>query len=167
MQNKQLSIGDLVVYSTKGICRVTEVVQKIFDREVRDYYVLSPIYDNRSTYFIPVDYDSDKVHIKDALQPDEAKALLQFAKTAKPLDWIANPNERRQQFDRVYKAEPRREKIKLIKALKAHERQQKAHGKQLYAADSRILSGCEALIVDELAHVLNLPQADILPYLEP
>ena len=162
MDNIKLKTGETVVYSTRGVCKITEIISRTFERETKDYYVLTPVFDSRATYFIPVDYNSDKVHIKRALTRKEAAALLSYAKSAEPLEWIASPNERKQKYDWVYKAETRENKVRLIKALRTHEQQQKARGKQLYAADSRILSGCESLVGGELAYILGKTPEEIL-----
>ena len=53
MSHDKLKIGDCVVYSTKGICRITDVEEKVFDRDKRNYFVLVPIFDEMSTYYIP------------------------------------------------------------------------------------------------------------------
>ncbi len=155
MSHDELKIGDCVVYSTKGICRITDVEEKIFDRDKRNYFVLVPIFDERSTYYIPQDYDSEKVHIKPSLTESEALDLCEYVKTARPLEWITNPNERKQSFDKIYKSGTRKEKVHLIKAIKNHEAKQKALGKQLYATDERFLRGCIGVLADELAFVLG------------
>lgn len=162
MKGITLKTGDLVVYSTRGICRVTQITSKTFDRERRDYFVLTPVFDEKSTYFIPVDYDPERVHIKPALTKTEAQQLIAFAETAAPLEWISSPNLRKQTYEHIYKAMPREEKIRLIKTLKAHEQHQKEIGKQLYASDARILSGCETLIGNELAYILGKTPDEIL-----
>ena len=61
MSHDKLKIGDCVVYSTKGICRITDVEEKVFDRDKRNYFVLVPIFDEMSTYYIPQDYDSESI----------------------------------------------------------------------------------------------------------
>ena len=155
MDNKDIKIGGLVVYSTRGICLISNTETRQFGRESKDYFVLTPLFDERATYYIPVDFDAEKVHIKPALTKNEAKALLDFAKTAEPLEWIANPNERKQEYDWTYKAKSREDKIRLIKALSKHETEQKEAGRQLYASDSKILDGCLKIVSDELAYVLD------------
>ena len=72
-----------------------------------------------------------------------------------PLQWITNPSERKQLFDKIYKSGTRKEKVHLIKAIKDHEAKQKALGKRLYATDERFLRGCISVVVDELAFVLG------------
>ncbi|MFR5876672.1 MAG: CarD family transcriptional regulator [Eubacterium sp.] len=155
MTADKINVGDYVVYSTKGICRVENIETKNFDRENRNYFVFVPVFDTKSTYFIPVDYDSSRVHIKTALTGQEAKALMEFAENTDPAEWIANSNERKQVYDNLYKTGTREQIIKVIKAIKKHENNQKALGKQLYATDDRILKGCVNLICGELAFVLD------------
>ena len=155
MSHDKLKIGDCVVYSTKGICRITDVEEKVFDRDKRNYFVLVPIFDEMSTYYIPQDYDSEKVHINPSLTESEALDLCEYVKTANPLQWITNPSERKQLFDKIYKSGTRKEKVHLNKAIKPHEAKQKALGKRLYATDERFLRGCISVVVDELAFVLG------------
>lgn len=109
MSHDKLKIGDCVVYSTKGICRITDVEEKVFDRDKRNYFVLVPIFDEMSTYYIPQDYDSEKVHINPSLTESEALDLCEYVKTANPLQWITNPSERKQLFDKIYKSGTRKE----------------------------------------------------------
>lgn len=155
MKTQQFNIGDTVIYSTSGICRVKAIVQQAFNYENRNYYELEPIFDARSTCFVPVDYDSEKVHIEKALSKEQAAALLDYAATAAPTPWIALPNERKQQYNLICRKGSRKEKVRLIKALQLQEQKQKAQNKQLYAADERIFSGCKAQIQNELAYVLG------------
>ena len=166
MNSNKIKVGDFVVYSIRGLCLVKEIITRTFDRESHEYFVLAPVFDEQSTYFIPTDYDSERVHIKPALTKSEAKKLMQYAAEAEPLEWISSPNERKQTFDMVYKAGKREEKIRLIKALKQHELQQKEQGKGLYATDAKILHGCEMLIANELAYVLGKSPEEILETIE-
>lgn len=161
MTSDNINVGDYVVYSTKGICRVDSIEAKNFDKESRNYFVFIPVFDLKSTYFIPVDYDCNKIQIKSALTRQEAEELIAFNKNTKPAEWIANSNERKQVYDKFYKTGSRKDIIKVIKAIKAHEIRQKAVGKQLYAADDRLLKGCVNLICTELAFILEKTPEEI------
>lgn len=155
METHKLTIGDTVIYSTAGVCRVNGIVSRGFGYESRDYYELTPIFDVRSTCFVPVDYDEERVHIEPAMTKAQAEALLDYAEKATPLQWITSPNERKQEYGLVNKKGSREEKIRLIKTLMLQEQKQKEIKKQLYASDERILSGCKAHIFNELAYVLG------------
>ncbi len=156
-----LKIGDTVIHSHSGVCKITNIITQTFNSEKRNYYVLSPVYDVRSTYYIPVDYNPEKIHIKSVLTTIQAQELLENAKNASPLEWIDNPNERKQKFNSVCNSGSREEKMRLIKAIRKHEEEQKKMGKQLYAADLHIVENCENELLGELSYVLNIPVEEL------
>lgn len=160
------SVGDYIIYSTKGICTIASIEKKAFGLEERNYYVLSPVFDTKSTYYIPVDYDENRVVINPVLSEENAKELFESSKSADAYEWIINQNLRRQTYDKIYKSGNRKEIISVIKAIKNHETEQKQAGKHLYAMDERILKGCTNLIAGELAFVLGKTPDDIKNELE-
>ena len=50
-----MQIGTFVHYSTKGICQVREIETMKFSSETKDYYVLVPVFDRNSKYYVPTD----------------------------------------------------------------------------------------------------------------
>ena len=48
-----MQIGTFVHYSTKGICQVREIETMKFSSETKDYYVLVPVFDRNSKYYVP------------------------------------------------------------------------------------------------------------------
>ncbi len=159
--SKKYNVGDNIIYSTKGICTISSIEKKAFGLEERDYYVLSPIFDSKSTYYIPVDYDESRVVINSVLSPDKAEELFEYSKSAEAYEWIINQNLRKQTYDKIYKSGNREEIIRVIRAIKNHETEQKQAGKHLYAIDERILKGCVNLITGELAFVLGKAPDDV------
>ena len=157
----KLKVGDTVLHSHSGVCKITDIVTQTFNREERDYYVLLPLFDKRSTCYVPVDYNPEKIHIQPVLTTIQAQELLENAKNASPLDWINNPNERKQKFKSVCNSGSREEKMRLIKAIRKHEEEQKKMGKQLYAADLHIVENCENGLLGELSYVLNIPVEEL------
>ena len=161
MNTEKWKTGDTVIYSTAGVCRVNDIVTRIFNHENVDYYELAPIFDERSTCYVPVNYNAEKVHIESAMSKEQAAALLEYAAIAPPTEWINAPNERKQQYNQIYRSGSREEKVRLIKALTLQEQKQQAQNKHLYAADERVFSGCKAQIYNELAYVLGKPAEEI------
>jgi len=156
-----LKIGDTVMHSHSGVCKITDIVTQTFNHEERDYYVLLPMFDKRSICYVPVDYNPEKIHIQPVLSTSQANELLKKAKNASPLDWINNPNERKQKFLHIYKGVNREEKIRLVKAIRLHEEEQKKLGKQLHATDLHIVENCENELLGELSYVLNIPVEEL------
>ena len=51
------NVGDLIIYSTHGICQIDEVCEKTVLGVSRHYYVLHPLEDAKLTISTPVDND--------------------------------------------------------------------------------------------------------------
>ncbi len=70
------NIGDLLFYSTNGVCRVSEICSSPFDcTDTRSFYKLTPIADNSSlVIYTPV--DNTHVVMRSLISREEAEALL-------------------------------------------------------------------------------------------
>ena len=42
MSKVNLETGDLVIYGKSGVCRVTDIGERTFNRRSRRYYILKP-----------------------------------------------------------------------------------------------------------------------------
>ena len=70
-----MQIGTFVHYSTKGICQVREIETMKFSSETKDYYVLVPVFDRNSKYYVPTDYDPQRIKIRSAIAPAAGAVL--------------------------------------------------------------------------------------------
>ena len=74
-----MQIGTFVHYSTKGICQVREIETMKFSSETKDYYVLVPVFDRNSKYYVPTDYDPQRIKIRAAIAPAMVEELMGYA----------------------------------------------------------------------------------------
>lgn len=155
MEAIKLNIGETVMYSTTGLCKVADIVTRIVLGKSREYYVLSPVYHERSTCFVPVDYDSIRIRIERPLSKEQAEELLEFIADSSPAKWIAQINDRKLQYSAIAKGSDRKEKVKLIKALTIYQFQLLEQNKRLNTSDEQILNKCKEQIICELAFVLE------------
>ena len=89
-------IGDLIVYSGHGICRVDEISDKTYAGITKAYYVLHPIENNqRLTINTPV--DNDKIVIVKVMDQEEAETILESFNSA-GINWIEKPQLRSKVF---------------------------------------------------------------------
>lgn len=54
-------VGDCIIYSAHGVCRIDDICEKNFSSEKKLYYVLHPLEDSRLKISVPV--DSHKVNM--------------------------------------------------------------------------------------------------------
>ena len=76
MSKVNLETGDLVIYGKSGVCRVTDIGERTFNRRSRRYYILKPIDDDRSTIYAPTDSEQAVGKMRRLLTKDEILQLV-------------------------------------------------------------------------------------------
>lgn len=161
MESLKLNIGDTVIYSTTGLCKVNDIVIRTVLGKSREYYVLSPVYQDRSTCFVPVDYDSERIRIEKPLSKEQAEEMLVFITDSSPAKWIAHINDRKLQYSAILRDGSRKEKIQLLKTLYIYRQKLWEQNKRPNSSDEHILNNCREQIFCELAYVLDKPMEEI------
>ena len=148
-----MQIGTFVHYSTKGICQVREIETMKFSSETKDYYVLVPVFDRNSKYYVPTDYDPQRIKIR-------------YAKTCQPYEWVSNVHERKAKTEEILHSSDHKRILRLIKTLRCHEEHQKQIGKKMYLSDAKALRSALHIISDEFAFVRGEDPKTVAAYLE-
>ena len=86
------NIGDLIIYSAHGICKIDDICEKTVLGVTRPYYVLHPI-ENKSELIISTPVHNDKVVMLELVDKVEAIEILESFKE-KGIQWIEKPNAR-------------------------------------------------------------------------
>ena len=75
MEAKMFKVGDLVLYGTTGVCRVSEIKEKDLTGKGKTqlYYHLAPLY---QTCVISAPVNSDKIFIRPIISREEAERLI-------------------------------------------------------------------------------------------
>lgn len=161
---RMYEIGDTVLYDTQGVCRIAQITEKDFNGKRLSYYVLKPVYDEKSTVFVPVDNESLTQRMRRILSEEEIHALIR-SMPQEDAHWIEDENERKQAYKEVLAQGDRVKLIQTIKALYLHREKLRTQGKKLHVADERFFKEAEKLLYDEFAHVLHIAREEILPYI--
>lgn len=161
MESLRLNIGETVIYSTNGLCKVNDIVTRTVLGKSRKYYVLSPVFRERSTCYVPVDYDSERIRIEKKLSKKQAEEMLVFIADSSPAKWIAQVNDRKLQYSAIVRDGNRKEIIQLIKTLYIYRQNLWEQNKRLNTSDESILNSCREQIFGELAYVLDKPMEEI------
>jgi len=119
-------IGELVLYGSTGVCRVSEIKTQDFPStgERRLYYVLKPLY---QSCVISVPVDSDKVFIRPIISKDEAERLISLIPGRKCEAYHNRATrELAQHYDTMLKSHKCEDLIDLTMSwLEKHTRQEK------------------------------------------
>lgn len=146
------NIGDLIIYSAHGICRIDDICEKTYSRVTKNYYVLHPIQDCRLKISIPV--DSDKVNMLDLINKEEAEEIIESFKLP-GTGSIELHNERNQIYSDILKKGNRKEISNIVNTLIQKKLKTEESGKKFHEKDNKLLMYTQNILFTELAMALN------------
>ncbi len=157
-------VGDIVIYKSEGVCRVSDIEVKTFrDKEI-EYYVLKPVYKENSEIFVPKNNIELVSKMRQVLTREEIINLIKSMPDEDDI-WIENENQRKEEYKQLIASGDRTKLIRLIKTLFNHKQKQKEAGKKLHITDDRLLKDAEKVLYDEFAYVLNISQNQVVPFI--
>jgi CarD family transcriptional regulator len=147
------NIGELVIYSGQGICRVDDICEKTYAGQTKTYYVLRPIADNHQlTISTPV--DNEKTTIMKLLNHQEANAIIETFQSD-GIKWIEKAQLRYQVYSDIVKTGNHLEIAKLANTLMRRKHKLELDGKKFYENDGRLLNRIQRILFKELSIALN------------
>jgi len=148
------NIGDTVLHPTAGVCKITDIKSENFaSLGLKEFYVLSPIYDKGQIIHSPV--DSEKIQLRKVLDEEEIYTLIHSISRSEPL-WTDNDAMRKDIFMKTLKSGKHTKIIQLIIEICEKREEKIKSGKKLHMADERILNEAEKIIHQEFAYALNI-----------
>lgn len=156
--------GETVIYGTNGVCRIDGVTQMDITGEKKDYYVLKPVFNGRSTLFVPTDNEKLVGRMRPLITETGIRALAKKFPSIEPL-WIEDEDERKARCAAALADNDRETALALIKAIRIHRDRQFSIGKKLHVADERFLKDAEKLLREEAAFVLDKEYDRVLAFL--
>jgi len=156
-----LQAGDHVIYKNNGVCRIEKIGPIDFGTAPRrDYYVLHPVAGD-GTFYVPVENEGGFRKIPSR---EEIDRLIQQTENSR-LKWIENSKVRIAAFDRMLASEDREAILWIVKMLSQKKEEEQAKNKKLCSNEERILATAERIITDEFSYALELPKAEVIPYI--
>ena len=159
------SVGDTVVYSTQGVCRIEEIKVMKAGKTKSEYYLLKPVADARSAVYVPVNNEKLMSKMRAVLTKSELDALICDC-VGRPKEWIEDDAARKVHCEETIKSGDRSELIRLIVMLYEHRESLKDQKRSFHSIDAQYLKTAEHLLHDEFAYVLGIAAADVPEYIE-
>ena len=157
------AVGDLIVYSETGVCRVEQVGPPPFDPKTkREYYTLSPL-NCRETIYVPVDA---QVFMRPILSRAAAEELIDRLPEIQQArvdcqDYRALA-QRYRGFLETHRCE---DLVQLIKLVYAKNQHKSRSGKKPGKVDQDYQRRAESLLHGELAAALGIPVEAVPDYI--
>ena len=158
--------GELILYGSTGVCRVTDVVSKKFSRTEPEklYYILTPLYQS-GTITTPV--ENGKVFTRPVISRDEAISLID---TIPHIEAEAYHNTNLQQLESHYKQELEshdcRDLLRLTMSTYQKKKEREQAKLKFGAVDRRYMERAEDLLFGELAVALDIEREDVQAFIE-
>lgn len=154
----------VVVYGLHGVCRIADITEKDFSGQEEVYYILKPVFDDRSTFFVPVKNESSH-KLRPLLSFEEARTLIKSIGDQDTIG-ITDEKHRKDAYKKIIESGDRCEMMRLIKTLYLRKKEQQKAGKKQHIIDEHFMKEAEGILYDEFAYVLKINRDDVLPYIK-
>jgi CarD family transcriptional regulator len=162
---KMYQKNNVVIYGLHGVCRIAEITEKDFGGEEKLYYTLKPIFDERSTFFVPVQTECSHKKIRPLLSMEEVKDLIRNISQQETI-WIPDEKHRKETYKQIIESGDRTEMMKLVKTLYLRKKDQQKAGKKQHIVDEHFMKEAETVLYDEFAYVLDIDRDKVLPFIK-
>ncbi len=160
-----LNVGEKVLYGASGACTVTDICKRKFgDGDEKEYYVLVPVHDSRTTLYVPVGNAALEAKMKKLLSADEIEELI-LSMPKQKTEWIADEKVRQETYKKMLHSGDRRDLISITKAMYNHRKTMMAKGRKLHMADEKLYREAEKLLCDEFSAVLEIEPSEVVPFI--
>ena len=156
--------GDQVLYGIHGVCQITGVEQMQFGRDRKEYYVLVPVQQLESKFYIPVKNETAVAKLRPLMTKAELLALL-HDDTVRNTPFITDENQRKLRFKELINSGDRASLMGMISALHRHKLAQTAAGRKFHQSDENFLQDAEKLLNAEFAQVFGLEPQEIRAFI--
>lgn len=157
-------VNDTVLYGGQSVCTITEICEKKVGGQTLQYYALKPVFDNKSTIYVPCGNGKLVEKMHRILSASEIRTLIDSLRN-QPVHWIENDTERKEKFSEMLYSGDRKALFMLVRTLYLHKETLKSTGKKFHAADEQILDRAKKLLHEEFAYVLQIQPDEVPPFI--
>jgi len=157
-------VGQKIVYGIHGVCCIVDLEEKKIDRKTICYFVLEPIDQPGSRYYVPSENQAALAKIRPLSTKEELAALL-TAPLAENV-WIVDENRRKQHYRELVSSVNLKAMIDMVRCLRLHRRQQMEQGRKFHQCDENFLRDTQKILSTEIAMVMEIPDDQVDTYLQ-
>ncbi|MBQ7542746.1 MAG: hypothetical protein IJT44_10710 [Clostridia bacterium] len=156
--------GEYVCYGVNGVCLIDDVCEMTVAKKREWFYILRPITDRSSTFFIPVANDALTGKLRAVLSREEIDELIDSVHGDTDL-WIEDRKERMEHFRSMLRECDPRGLLRMAAMLYYKKQELSAEGKKLSPSDISVLKQAISLTDNEYAFALQLSPDEIGHYI--
>lgn len=156
--------GDRVMYAGHGVCQILDFEIKTVDRKKIEYFVLEPVEQPGTRYFVPTQNQLAVAKMQPILTKSEIDAIL-AAVNQTETPWIDDENQRKQRYRELLTCGDRAALICMMRSAYKHKLQQINAGRKFHLCDENFLRDSERLLNSEFSLVLCIENKDVGDYI--
>lgn len=157
--------GQKILYGIHGVCLINDIETKAVNRQKIEYYVLEPIQQPGTRYYVPVHNENAVAKLCPILSVDELNELLKTDVSGSDT-WIPNENERRNHYKKLINGTDRYALLEMVYAVYQHKMEQAVVGRKFHQCDENFLRDAKKLLGSEFSVVLDMDIKDVASYVE-
>ena len=164
--SEKYTVGTFVVYDIYGICKIDRIEKLSFSKDTpkKDYYVLSPLNSQSSTYYLPVSNSGACQKLRLPMTEAQIQELLIEAKKA-DIQWIERRQERADLSNRILAGGISPELVRLVGCLYEKHKAISEQGKKLSSTDEHFFLSAENMLKEEFSFSLGIPAEEVSQYI--
>ncbi|WP_164216463.1 CarD family transcriptional regulator [Virgibacillus sp. YIM 98842] len=151
-------VGDLIIYSTHGLCKIEDISEKNIGGVSRTYYVMHPIEDAKLTISIPK--AAGEKNMQSLMNKEEAQLIMESFRYP-GIPWVEDARDRHKKFSGIVKTGERKEISRVANSLMRKEDELHSDKKRLSEQDRKLLESIQNILFQELAVSLDKPMEEI------
>ena len=157
--------NEILVYANYGVCRLTDIRRENFTDQPEMYYILSPVFDERSTIYVPTESLTAEKKLRPIMTKDALDEMLNNAVHSET-QWESNDRKRGEQFKSVTAKGLSPALLEVMKSLTIKKDELKKKVKRLHVSDERTLAACEKIVGEEYAYAFGVDVNDALSHIK-
>ncbi|GAB3053840.1 CarD family transcriptional regulator [Virgibacillus ainsalahensis] len=142
------NVGDLIIYSTHGLCEIDDICEKTYNDVTRTYYVMHPVEDSRLTISTPV--DSNQAVMRTIMDKADAERIVQSFQEP-GVQWIEDARQRNKKYNSLVNTGDRKEISKVVNTLMRKEQEVYKNKLKMQIQDRKLLTSIQSIMFKELA----------------
>lgn len=146
------TIGDHIIYSAHGLCRIDDIREETVSGVTKKYYKLHPLENTLVTISTPV--DNEKVVMLKLLQKEQALEIIETFNHP-GAEWNTQPNSRLQQYSQLINSGDRLQIAKVVNTLMRKKCDAQLEKETFYEPDYKLLNNTQIILFKELARALD------------
>lgn len=159
------TIGDQVVYGIHGVCHIVDVEQRTVDKKKIDYFVLRPLRNLQTQYYIPVHNEAALAKLRPLITKETILHIL-GSESLKADCWIPEENRRKLRYKELVSSGDFAAILQMVHTLRKQKRIQMEAGKKFHQCDENFLRDAENILHSELSVVLQISQQEAEQFLK-